>query len=90
MTTPDKSLRKRCSCPDCEQGGRPQPLTNFGINNSSPDGYHWYCKACNNAKQKKWKEANADKVRAGRKSYNERMKKRNRASRKQLELDLGE
>jgi hypothetical protein len=78
MNTPTKPLRKICSCSTCASAGRPQSASKFGFNNTSPDGLHWYCKVCNNAKQREWKLANPDKVREWKRKYVERNKERNK------------
>lgn len=86
-------ITKVCSCPTCGARGQPQPLEAFGNNKSSPDGKHWYCRNCNNAKQRAWKAANARKVLAWKKDYDIRKKRELRAAQRaavspQLEMDL--
>jgi hypothetical protein len=90
MNTPTTPMRKVCSCSTCAHKGRAQGASKFGRNNSSPDGLHWYCKICNNEKQRAWKRANSDKVKAWKQRYVERNKERNQArdQPRQLELDL--
>jgi hypothetical protein len=60
---------KTCSC--CKL---PKDIGEFGRNIRSPDGRHWYCRACNNKKQREWKKANVDKVKRWRKGYVDRVK----------------
>lgn len=85
-------ITKICSCPTCLAKGLPQPMSCFGGNATSPDGHHWYCRNCNNAKQRAWKLANKRKVLGWKRDYDERKKKALRKARttaaNQLELDL--
>lgn len=53
--------RKKCSC--CKGL---KPLTEFSKNRSTPDGLAYYCRPCNQEKQRQWKHDNpelADKYR---------------------------
>ena len=81
---------KICSCTECQNKGRPQNASNFGRNSTSPDGLHWYCKKCNNEKQRAWKQANPEKVQEWKRRYVERVKLKNKNGKKpkQLELEL--
>lgn len=83
-------MTKICSCPTCAAKGKPQPMGAFGFNKSSPDGHHWYCRNCNNAKQRAWKMANREKVRAAKRDYDKRHRnaKKGPHTGDQLELDL--
>lgn len=57
------------------------PISEFGLNSNTPDGYATYCKPWANKLQREWKKANPDKVRDARKKYIENVKKRNLAKR---------
>lgn len=81
--------KKVCSCPTCAAQGAPQPLSAFGKNLSSPDGLHWYCRECHNAKQRAWKAENVAKVRKWKRQYDRNQRKARNAVPHQLELDLG-
>lgn len=63
---------KTCSC--C---GENLPLTAFGRNRQTPDGLHYYCKACAAKRQRKWAQNNPDKVREMRADYLRRMREQN-------------
>jgi len=83
------ALRKICSCTTCPSLGKPQEVSKFGKNTTSPDGLHWYCRVCNNAKQREWKLANPEKVREWKQRYIAKNRAKNSARHpRQMELDL--
>lgn len=47
---------KKCSNPNCLNGERLQPITNFYKNRSKKDGYNRYCKKCCDAKKHEYNE----------------------------------
>lgn len=78
---------KVCSNPHCEHAGEPQPLDNFGRNDSVASGISYYCRSCASRSQSAWKKANPEKAKQWRRDYIERNKARNRAKREQLPND---
>jgi hypothetical protein len=65
------TIRKACSNP---AHNAVLPLTAFGRNAASPDGFAYYCRACAAARQRQWKEANPEKVKQWRKRYKKQQK----------------
>lgn len=65
---------KKCSC--C---GGVFPLEQFGKNVQTPDGRSYYCRNCARAKQRQFREANDDLVKAARARYLDKLRARNRA-----------
>jgi hypothetical protein len=65
------------SCPACPRGTQPKPVTEFGRNAQSPDGLHYYCRACSAAKARSWNEQNRDKVKQTKLRYLQKLAKRN-------------
>jgi len=53
------------TCPTCVE----KPITEFGRNCQSPDGLHYYCKACAALRQKQWRLENPEKARQSRAKY---------------------
>lgn len=72
---------KICSDPECAHAGEPQPLDNFGRNDSIASGISYYCRACTARRNLKWRKANPEKAKAARRAYIERNRARNRARR---------
>lgn len=67
---------KNCSNPECPNEN-PQPVGNFGVNNSAPSGRAYYCRTCAYLAQRKYKEAHPEQTRKWRRAYVERNKLRN-------------
>jgi len=59
--------KKRCTC--CR---RLKSVDDFSANAQNPDGLAYYCRKCNAAKQRAWKQANPKKVKAWKADYLER------------------
>jgi hypothetical protein len=72
---------KACTCITCETGKTPQPVGNFGVNNSTPSGLAHYCKKCASKAAAAWKKAHPERAKAWRTAYVERNKARNQARR---------
>jgi len=50
---------KQCAC--CKEI---KPFTQFCKNAKKKDGYHYYCKICHSASNKKWRDENLEQARA--------------------------
>lgn len=59
-------LTKKCA--DCRESKK---LTEFGKDKKRKDGLNPYCKNCHNVKNKVWKKANREKVKATNRTYKE-------------------
>ena len=59
-------------CAKCQEV---KPFTEFCKNAKRKDGYHYYCRACHSASNKKWRDANIEQARATSAEY----RKSNRA-----------
>lgn len=57
------------TCTECKT---PLPLDQFSKNRQNPDGLAYYCRACNARKQREWKHAHPDKVKAWKRRYREK------------------
>jgi hypothetical protein len=58
-------------CPKCQTS---KELQEFSSNIRNPDGLAVYCRICNAEKQREWKHANKDKVKAWKARYREKCK----------------
>ena len=56
---------------ECTKCGEVKPLEGFGVRNKSKSGRAASCKDCDNARNKKYREENRDKVSARKKKYHE-------------------
>lgn len=55
-----------CKNESCEMAGQEQPISNFPLNGDRKGGYRWQCKKCMRAINRKWRQANKDRI----KQYN--------------------
>lgn len=53
----------------CKKCGETKEITEFPRKKDSKDGYNSQCKACINARNKKYRDENIEKVHASRKRY---------------------
>ena len=60
-------------CPLCNSN---KPDAEFSKNAQNRDGLAYYCRVCNAAKQREWKKANPDKVKAWKQRYLVKMRER--------------
>ncbi len=80
MTAHLPATHKRCSC--CHEV---KPVEEFGVNCQTPDGLMYYCRTCNCAKQREYREQNPDKAKASRDRYLAKLRARNREARRAKE-----
>jgi hypothetical protein len=80
-----KKKTKLCSC--C---GKVFPIEEFGKNMQTPDGLSYYSKPCAIRKQREFREANPDLVKAARERYLNKLRARNRARIEQSEMQLND
>lgn len=60
---------KYCFGDGLQQTAHFVPKDRFSTDQSRPDGLSAYCKACAASRQRQWKHANPDKVRASKRAY---------------------
>lgn len=72
-------MRKFCPGTDT-QPKHEEDLSEFTDDKNRSDGKAAYCKYCAAEKQRAWKRANADKVKAARKEYRDKKRRMNVAS----------
>ncbi len=60
----DPEGTKRCAC--CRER---KPYSEFGHNVRQPDGFHFYCKSCKNAKGRAWYEQHREQRRRAMATY---------------------
>lgn len=64
------------TCSSCHQ---PKPVTAFGHNRQTPDGFMYYCRTCNALKQKAFRAANPDAAKAAKQRYLDKLRAKNDA-----------